>query len=191
MNVWWHELSTLEQVFWCIALFASVIQVLMFLTAIFGGGHDFDHDPTADGADAAAGAQILSLRTLVAGAVGFGWAGVLALSSGAAPGTSIVLAVVCGVLFMLLIFGVMRLLFSMRADGTLDYRNAVGLTGRVYVTVPAHRGGAGQVEIMLQGRLIMAAAETDAPAPLAPQSPIRVSAAQSDNILIVEPVSSP
>ncbi len=84
---------------------------------------------------------------------------------------------------MLMVFGVMRLLFSMRADGTLDYRNAVGLTGRVYVTIPARRSGAGQVEIMLQGRLIMAAAQTDAARRSSPQITIRVTAAQSDNTL--------
>ena len=45
-----------------------------------------------------------------------------------------------------------------------------GSPGKVYVTVPAHRAGAGQVEIMLQGRLTMAAAQTDA-ATLSPQTP--------------------
>ena len=64
----------------------------------------------------------------------------------------------------------------------------MGVTGKVYVTIPAHRNGTGQVEIMLQGRLITATAATDAGAPLCPQSPIRVSAAQSNNTLLVEPV---
>lgn len=160
----------------------------MFLGSIFGAGHDFDHDVHADGAGAGSGAQILSVRTLVAGMVGFGWAGVLMLQNGAEAATSIVVAVLCGLLFMALVFGVMRFLFSMRADGTLDYRNAVGVTGRVYVTIPPLRKGTGQVEIMLQGRLITATAATDAARPLSPQSPIRVSAAQSDNTLLVEPV---
>jgi len=170
-----------------IAVFASVFQVLMFLGALLGSGHDFDHDTAADGASGAAGAQILSLRTLVAGMVGFGWAGVLALQSGASAGTAILIAVITGVVFMLLVFGVMRLLFSMRADGTLDYRNAVGLTGKVYVTIPAHRSGSGQVELMLQGRLTMAAAQTEAAA-ISPQTAVRITASLSDNTLIVEPI---
>jgi hypothetical protein len=188
MNAWWEQLTPLLRIFWCIALFSSFLQILMFLGSIFGAGHDFDHDVHADGAGAGSGAQILSVRTLVAGMVGFGWAGVLMLQNGAEPPLAIGAAVVCGLLFMLMVFGVMRFLFSMRADGTLDYRNAVGVTGRVYVTIPARRAGTGQVEIMLQGRLIMATAETEALRPLSPQSPIRVSAAQSDNTLMVEPV---
>ena len=188
MNEWWNQLTPLLRIFWGIAIFASVFQVLMFLGAILGSGHDLDHDPSADGGDGSTGAQILSLRTLVAGGVGFGWAGVLALQNGSSPGAAIGIALVCGVAFMLMVFGVMRLLFSMRDDGTLNYRNAVGLTGKVYVTVPGNRSGAGQVEIMLQGRLTMAAAQTDAPT-LSPQTPIRVTAAQSDNTLIVEPVA--
>ena len=188
MNDWWNQLTPLLRIFWGIAVFASVFQILMFLGAILGSGHDFDHDAAADGADGAGGAQILSLRTLVAGMVGFGWAGVLALESGTSDAIAIAVALVCGVLFMLMVFGVMRFLFSMRSDGTLDYRNAVGLTGKVYVTIPAHRSGAGQVELMLQGRITMAAAQTDSAA-LSPQTAIRVTAAQSDNTLIVEPVS--
>jgi hypothetical protein len=189
MNDWWNQLTPLLRVFWGIAIFASVLQVLMFLGALLGSGHDFDHDAAADGGDGATGAQILSTRTLVAGAVGFGWAGVLALQSHSSPGAAIGIAIISGIAFMLLVFGVMRVLFSMRDDGTLNYRNAVGLTGKVYVTVPGHRRGAGQIEIMLQGRLTMAAAQTDAEA-LSPQTTVRVTAAQSDNTLIVEPLTA-
>jgi hypothetical protein len=188
MNAWWEQLTPLLRIFWCIALFASILQILMFLGSLMGAGHDFDHDVHAAGATGNAGAQILSVRTLVAGMVGFGWSGVLMLQSGADSGVAIGVALLCGVLFMLLVFGVMRFLFSMRADGTLDYKNAVGVTGRVYFTVPAHRSGTGQVEIMLQGRMIVATAETNSLTPLVPQSPVRVSAAESDNTLLVEPV---
>lgn len=188
MNEWWNQLTPLLRIFWGIAIFASILQVLMFLGAILGHGHDLDHDSSVDGGDGSTGAQILSLRTLVAGGVGFGWGGVLALQSDSTPGVAIGVALACGIAFMLMVFAMMRLLFSMRDDGTLDYRNAVGLTGKVYVTVPGHRGGAGQVEIMLQGRVTMAAAQTDA-ATLSPQTPIKVTAAQSDNTLIVEPVA--
>lgn len=187
MNDWWANLTPLLRIFWGIAIFASLLQIFMFLGAMLGSGGDLDHDPAADGASGATGAQILSVRTLISGGVGFGWAGVLALESGASPAFAILIAVVCGVIFMYLVFAVMRLLFSMRSDGTLDYRNAVGLTAKVYVTVPGHRAGSGQVELMLQGRLTMAAAQTDA-GPLSPQTPVRITAAESDNTLIVEPV---
>lgn len=189
MNEWWNQLTPLLRVFWGIAVFASVFQILMFLGAMLGAGHDFDHDAAANGADGAAGAQILSLRTLVAGMVGFGWAGVLALQSGSSAGTAIATAVAAGIVFMLLVFGVMRFLFSMRSDGTMDYRNAVGVVGKVYVTIPAHRSGAGQVEILLQGRLTMAAAQTDSAA-LSPQTPVRVTAFLGDNTLLVEPANA-
>jgi energy-coupling factor transporter transmembrane protein EcfT len=174
MNDWWEQLTPLLKILWCIALFASVFQLIMFAGAIFGAGHDFDHDAAADGASGAEGAQILSIRTLVAGAVGFGWAGVLAKGSGASDLAAIAIALVTGILFMLLVFWMMRLLFSMRDDGTLNYQNAVGLTGRVYVTIPAKR--------------VTATAQTDIDRSLPPQASIRVTAAQSDNTLIVEPV---
>lgn len=187
MNEWWNQLTSLERIFWGIALFASIFQILMFFAAMLGSGHDFDHDPAAHGGDGAAGAKPLSIRAVVAGAVGFGWAGVLALSGGVAPGMAIAWAALSGVLFMLLIFGAMRFLFALRDDGTLDYRNAVGATGKVYVTIPARRSGPGQIEVMVQGRLITANAITDSSAALSPQSPVRVSGCERDNTLIVEP----
>jgi membrane protein implicated in regulation of membrane protease activity len=189
MNAWWESLTPLLKVFWCIALFASFFQIIMFAGAIFGAGHDFDHDVSHDSSTGAEGAQILSIRTLIAGAVGFGWAGVLANQSGMSDLASMGFALVVGVVFMYLVFYMMRLLFSMRDDGTLNYQNAVGLTGRVYVTIPAKRTGAGQIEIMFQGRLVTAAAQTDGASSLPPQASIRVTAAQSDNTLIVEPVN--
>ena len=87
--------------------------------------------------------------------------------------TATVAAVLSGIVFMGLVYAAMRLLFSMRDDGTLDYRNAVGVVGRVYVTVPRDRTSSGQVELMLQGRLITATAVTDAPEPLPPDTPVK------------------
>jgi membrane protein implicated in regulation of membrane protease activity len=96
-------------------------------------------------------------------------------------------ALAVGVVFMSVIYLMMRMLMSLRADGTLDYRNAVGQTGRVYVTIPALRGGEGQIEILIQGRLTTVHAVTDSPGALAPQTSVRVSAVENGNILVVSP----
>ena len=90
---------------------------------------------------------------------------------------------------MVLIFVTLRFLVSMKHDGTLRYGNALGLDGQVYVTIPAARSGAGQVEIKLQGRLITTAAVTDASAPLPPRTPITVTAVEAANLLVVQPVN--
>lgn len=189
---WWNSLSGASLFFWTIAIGASLFQILLFLGSMIGG-HDFDHsaDHGADADHAPSGGaesavKFLSLRAMVAFAVGFGWAGVLFLGEGRSLTSTIGIAVFTGLMFMLLIYAVMRFMFSLKADGTLDYQNALGKSGKVYVTIPASRSGDGQIEILVQGRLITATAVTDHAQPLIPHVFVTVTAVEG-NTLVVSP----
>jgi membrane protein implicated in regulation of membrane protease activity len=194
INEWWDALTVSGRIFWSVALFASALQVLLFLGMLVGGGPDFDHGADMDhGGDSnlAHGVRILSVRVLVAFGVGFGWAGVLTLGEGWPAQKATLAAVGSDIVFMGLVYAAMRLLFSMRDDGTLDYRNALGVVGKVYATVPPRRTSPGQIELMLQGRLITAPAVTDAPDALAPHTFVRVEAVEGQTTLVVLPHLSP
>ncbi|MDZ4288197.1 MAG: hypothetical protein U0984_09570 [Prosthecobacter sp.] len=191
MTSWWASLTDGAPIYWCIAIFASVLQVLLLLGSFLGGHFGVDHGdagPDTSGGDSG-GVKILSLRVLVAFFVGFGWAGVLGLRQGMSGVSTAFAAMTAGVIFMALLFFTLRFLIAMRDDGTLNYANALGLEGQVYVTVPAARSGPGQVEIMLQGRLITATAVTDAATPLPPRLPITVTAVEAANLLVVQPLN--
>jgi hypothetical protein len=191
MQAWWISLAAAEKFFWVVAIFATVLQ-LMLLAGSALGLSDHDSDAYGDGGHGhgAHGVKLLSIRTVTAFLVGFGWAGALGLGSGLSAAAAAAAAVACGVVFGLLILGTLKLLTSLRADGTLDYRNAVGVAGKVYVTVPAARAGTGQVELMLQGRLITADAATESSEPLVPMSPVRVVAVEPGNVLVVQPTAA-
>lgn len=186
---WWNSLNGATLFFWTVAIGASLFQLLLFAGSMIGG-HDFDHSTgdldhvPAGGAESAV--KFISLRAMVAFAVGFGWAGVLFLGEGRSLTATIGIAMFTGLMFMLLIYGVMRFMYSLKADGTLDYQNAQGKTGKVYVTIPAARGGDGQVEILIQGRLITATAVTDHGQALAPHQSVSVVAVEG-NTLVVAP----
>ena len=186
---WWNALTPASQFFWTVALFATAMQLFLLVGVMLGGAPDLD--PGADLSDSpgdlASGIKLVSLRALVAFALGFGWGGVLALREGWPLWQATLVAFGTGSVFMGLVFAAMRLLFSMRDDGTLDYRNAVGLTGKVYVTVPARRGGVGQIELMLQGRLITAQAVTDADRALHQNDFVRVTAIEGQTTLVIAP----
>lgn len=189
MTAAWTDLLTGSQMYWAISVFASVLQVFLLIGAFIGHASDFDHGTDAHDGTADGGVKILSLRVLVAFFVGFGWAGVLAQRKGLPPVPALAIAVGSGAVFMMLMFITMRVLLSMRDDGTLRYENAIGTRGQVYVTIPAARAGAGQIEIMLQGRLITAGAVTDAPQPLPPMSRIQVTALVPPNTFVVQPAA--
>ncbi len=186
MTQWWESLIGPSQVFWGIAIVASIVQVLMFVGSMFSG-HDLDHSAGHGDGNAVDGVKLLSVRAVVAFLVGFGWAGALFLGDGFPLNRVIFIAVATGFSFMGVIFLMMRLLMSLRSDGTLDYKNAIGKTGQVYVTIPGNRAGQGQVEIMIQGRLSTVLAVTEAEQSLAPLAAIVVNSVEGKNLLVVSP----
>lgn len=183
----WVDIFSSSQLYWAISIFASVLQVFLLIGAFLGTGSDFDHGADMHDGSTTDSVKVFSLRVLVAFFVGFGWAGVLAQRQNLPAGPTAVMAVVSGVIFMLLMFVTMRLLMSMRHDGSLRYENAVGSRGKVYVTIPPLRSAVGQIEVMLQGRLITADAVTDAGHPLPPMSGIQITALIPPNTFLVQP----
>ena len=207
MIEWWNNLEPLAKFFWSVALAGTILQILLFAASLIGGdfdgNSDADFDIDGDGDidmadhadahghhDAAHGVKVLSFRALVAFAVGFGWAGALGLTNGWSVIVASIAALVTGVIFIFIIYVIMRVLVSLQdPGGGLDYKNAIGLEGHVYFTVPGARGGEGQVEIMLQGRLITANAVTEHPDPIPPRAPIIVLALEGQTTLVVEPAT--
>lgn len=188
MNEWWDSLIGAERVFWAIAIGATVLQVLMFVGSLLGGGDsdaDIDVDPDTGHGDV--GAKFLSIRAIVAFLVGFGWAGAMAMRAGQDAGIATVIAFFSGLVFMGVIFAVMRMMMSLRDDGTLNYQNAVGQTCQVYVTIPPARSGRGKVELMIQGRLITVNAVTEHAEELPPQTSVAVTRVEPGNLLVVNP----
>lgn len=186
MNEWWQTLTDASRVFWCIAIVASVFQLLMFVGSFFTG-HDFDHSAHGGDGGSTEGMKLLSIRAITAFLVGFGWAGALFIGNGTSVPTATLFAMVSGCVFMAIIFVMMRALVSLKASGTMDYANAINQSGHVYVTIPARRGGQGQVEIMIQGRLATVLAVTDYHQPLPPRSPVVVDAVEGKTLLVVSP----
>ena len=65
-------------------------------------------------------------------------------------------------LVALMLRGALRL----QSDGTMDLKNALGLCGTVYLTVPPRRQGTGKITLVLQGQLGEFEALTDEAEPL-------------------------
>lgn len=187
MSEWWQSLTDPAKVFWAIAISSSLFQILMFALSLFTGS-DFDHSPEGEVTGAVEGVKVLSIRAIVAFLVGFGWTGGLLLGRGTPVFFTILSAIAAGVVFMMVIFLIMRLLMALKSDGTVHLDRAIGLTGHVYVTIPASRSGQGQIEILVQGRLTTAFAVTNADLPLTQNMPVTVTGVENGNILIVAPL---
>ena len=173
---WYNSLTAAEKVYFYIAIVGTallLIQIVLMLFS-FGGGADADADGDfgdgdfGDGDfDAPEGDLGISLFTLK-GITSFlaigGWVGLLVLQMDSGNiALSVILALVCGFVAMLLVALVMRALYKLQNSGNLDKEKLVGKTATVYVSIPPARSGRGKITLTAQGAYTELDAVTDDP----------------------------
>ncbi|MDC0156423.1 hypothetical protein OAK38_01520 [Verrucomicrobia bacterium] len=170
---------------------SSAVLTLQMVLAMFGGdmdGLETDVDIPDAGEGGASG--ILSIRTIGAFFTGFGWSGAAMLQAGYGTGAATFVGIVVGSIFMALIFYLMTYLHSLRQEGTINYANAVGKIGSVYLPIPPHRKGIGQVEVLVQGRLKIVQAITDNDKKIGNRVAVRVTELVDTQTILVEPLEN-
>ena len=180
----------MEAIFLLCAVVGGTLMVLQFVLTLLGmdeGGGDVDvemdvdadvldlggddlggDDMSGDGADSETAHVfgVLSFRTVVAAIAFFGMAGQAARSGGLAPTTTLLVALAAGGAALLGVYWMMRGLYELRHDGTVRIEGSIGGGGRVYLTIPAGKSGAGKVQLSVQGRTVEYLAMTGEDEPL-------------------------
>lgn len=130
----------------------------------YSGGHDASmHHETGAGVGHATNwfYEIISIRTLAAGAAFFGVTGNGALAWDVSHSGAFLLATTAGLAAMYGVYWLYKQVFRLQHSGTENIRNAIGASAVVYVPIPAKRAGAGKVTFKLQNRLVEYLAVTD------------------------------
>ena len=186
---WWSSISLESEIFYAIGIVAlAVLLMQIFLTLI---GIDAHHDADLSGGVHDSGLGLLSVRTITAFFVGFGWGGVIILNHGHSLPMAVLGGFATGFVFLLTTAFLIHNLLRLQSSGNLNYRNAIGVVGTVYSTIPGAERGGGQLELMIQGRLTMAEAYTKAAHDLKPNSKARVVDLIGESTLLVEPLTTP
>jgi len=188
---YWLHLTPTMKMFVGIGAVSSAVLTLQMVLAMFGGdmdGLDADVDIPDAGEGGASG--ILSIRTIGAFFTGFGWSGAAMLQAGYGTGAATFVGIVVGSIFMALIFYLMTYLHSLRQEGTINYSNAVGKIGSVYLPIPPHRKGIGQIEVLVQGRLKIVQAITDNDKKIGNRVAVRVTELVDTQTILVEPLEN-
>lgn len=146
---------------------------------------DGDADGDTGGSGLFAGLKLFTLRGVVAFLAVSGWGGLWLLRMGLHPIFAVFLAIAMGFWAMLLMALFLRVALKLQDDGTLDFRNALGKAGTVYLTIPARRAGAGKVHVVVQDQLHELEAVTDEEAALPTGSEIVVVGLSGGNTLVV------
>jgi len=192
MTEWWNALLIERQIFYGIGIFSLGILVIQMLLTVIGLDSHHDADISGHG-DHDSGIGLITVRTVTAFFVGFGWTGAIMLNNGYSVVAAIIAGLAAGTAFLLATwFLIHNLLRLQSSGGNVDYNNAIGTVGTVYTTIPAAETGGGQLELMIQGRLMMAEAYTRATWNLKPGAKARVTALIGRSTLLVEPlINSP
>lgn len=185
---WWNSLGVAAQVFYCIAIPSTLVLLIQTVLMFLGVGEDADgiedggmddileDMPDADMGDGVfgensisevqdvwgiEGLHIFTIRGLIAFFVVFGWVGVVMQAAEVNFLITLVTAAICGFVMMVAIAFLFRAIMKLRSQGNTDNRNAVGASGKVHLTIPPSRKGAGKVHVMLQGTYVERNAVTD------------------------------
>ncbi len=128
-------------IFYSMAILASIVLVIQIVLMLFG--FDGDGDVGLEDLGESEGLGFLSVRSVTGFFGGFGWMGVIMLENGSALPVAIAAGVGVGGVLMLSGAYLMKMLYSLRESGTIDFENAIGQVGTVYLPVPANESGPG------------------------------------------------
>ncbi|MBQ6910531.1 MAG: hypothetical protein IJQ35_00025 [Bacteroidales bacterium] len=193
---WWAGLSLVMKILWGVTLTASLIFIIQSILTFVGADADSDFDlnmdvdTSLDGSDLSnidGGANLYTFRNLVNFVLGFGWSAILLQESIPSTALRITVSVVVGIALVAAVMYMFKWLSGMQQSGNINLqKSAAGCEGKVYLTVPAARGGEGKVQITISGAVREYNAVTESETPLKTGTPVRVVDAINANTVLVE-----
>lgn len=105
--------------------------------------------------------RLFTLQSIVAFMTVFGWSAIASITSGAATTLSVLLGIAFGLVAMFAIAKLVQVSSKLTENGTVNLKNAIGETGKVYIPIPSRGKGEGKLTMYLQGRYMECDAVTD------------------------------
>lgn len=170
------------------AAVGTILFLLRLVLALFVGDADFADGDVGDVGHSDASFTMFSLLSVMAFVMGTGWMGLACrVDWGWGRVASAVTAVGFGTFMMGLASGLMYGARRLNQEIAYDASTAVGAIGRVYLRVPAHGRGEGQVEVTVSGRkkIMRAVSAGDA---IPAFTDVRIVRAREDEALVVTPL---
>ena len=191
---------SLQLLFIGCAVFGGTIMAMQFLLTALGvgvgevaDGIDLpDEGPAIEHTGTLGLVQVLSFRTIVAGATFFGLGGLaggyavedFGLPAALKPFLSIGIAMLLGLSAIYVVHYLYRWMYSLRYDGSINPQTLIGASGTVYVRIPPQGTTGGKVLVNQQGRTMEYEAITQ-DEELKAGTPVKVLRAISETIIEV------
>jgi hypothetical protein len=143
------------------------------------GAGDLDHT------DSSSAFKVLSVQSVAAFMMGFGWAGLGGFKgAGWSASLSTIFGLGVGVGMMWILGKGLEAVYRLQSSGTVSINSAMGVEGSVYIAIPAHRQGRGRIRLVVDSRERFYNAVTDAEA-IESHTRVRVMEVNDDNTVTV------
>ena len=148
MKEFFSGMDATQQIYWYIAIGASVFFIIQTIVTFIGSGGDTDvHADT----DVGSPFHFFSLRNLISFLLGFGWTGVALFNSIESQWGLLSVAVLVGLLFVAIFFFIIKTLLKLSEDNSFRIEDTLDKTGDVYMQIPANKIGKGKILISVKG----------------------------------------
>lgn len=194
--MWWQSLSSYQQVMFIIAVSATAVMVVFLILMLIGMDNtDFDGvtDGLEDGLDllndepltGIAGLKILTVRgVLVFLSIG-AWTAFLFENFLSFFWASL-FGVILGLIAMYLQALAFRAMMKLESIGNMNYENAIGKTGTVYIRIPKEKSGKGKINVVIQETYAEVDAMTESNEDLMPKTVVEVVGLENPTTVIVK-----
>ena len=150
----WNDPGFASQLFWGIGLLGLF---LIILQAVFGVLIGHDGDTSSSGSvdlhgGHGGGGSIVSLKTVSAMLLGFGFGGAIMEKNGFSAGISALGGIGTGLVIGGAYFALMNSLYRLKSDGTSVLTESINRSGTVYMRIPGNTSGAGEIQVSFAGR---------------------------------------
>ena len=133
--------------------FVFIVRLVLMLAGAHGDVGDVHGDVGGHHGDSGEAFQLLSVQSIAAFLMGFGWGGLGGLrGAGWDWTTSLFIGLAAGIGMVWLLALLLKAVHDLQSSGNISIDDAVGAEGDVYVKVPGRGGGAGQVRVVVNDR---------------------------------------
>ena len=189
MKEFFANVDSAQQIYWYIAIGASIIFIIQTIMTFIGAdsstGVEADFDGNLD--DVGSAFQLFSLRNLVNFLLGLGWTGVALYHTIENNILLGIVAALVGCAFVVLFFFVMKGMMKLAEDNSFKIEDTVGKIADVYTNIPANNGGKGKVFVSVKGSTRELTAINSSDIDMKAGMVVKV-AGLEENILIVKPL---
>lgn len=186
---WYSNLEVFPKIYWSIALIGSLIFIITIALSLIGGDAEMedlgDVDAEID-TDSGIGFQFITFKNLIGFFTIFGWSGIACIDEGLSQPLTILISIISGLIMMAIMAAMFFYMRKLNDSGTLQFKNAIGNVGEVYIPIKAKRSNIGKAHVRIQGALRELEAISDSETDLKPGTVIRVKDVTPNGILIVE-----